>query len=104
MDLAREPREEIAEQFATYLRENLMPYWYDTTIDSKNGGYILSDTLDVLRGTGNPWCRLRSLFSTHSYRNARKAIEKQLVSQSRMLFVFSLTHRLGYSDARRGSR
>src|SRR3990172_4694752 len=102
MDFKEKPKSEIAKEMGIYLREKVMPYWHDTAVDSKNGGYILSDRLDASRNAGNLWWnRLRALFSTYVHRNAHRASEKQLVSQSRMILVFSIAHRLGYSDARR---
>jgi mannobiose 2-epimerase len=56
-----------------------MPYWYDTAQDRTNGGYILSDSI----------------------RKKRPATEKQIVTQSRLLWTFSHVHRKGYSTAQR---
>ncbi len=94
--------EEIAEELTVYLREKLMPYWYDTSVDSRNGGYILWDRLDCLPDAGDSWQRrLLSSFSSRFHLSPSEEGEKQLVSQSRLVFVFSLAHRLGYSDAKR---
>src|SRR5262249_33943208 len=61
------------------LAEKILPYWHDTTLDRTNGGYILSD--DV--------------------RKTRAATEKQIVTQSRLIWSFSHVHRKGYSTAQR---
>jgi mannobiose 2-epimerase len=69
-----------ARQFRQQLIEKIMPYWHDTAIDKQNGGYALSD--DFVRGRTPP-------------------TEKQLVTQARMVWTFSLAHRKGYGDATR---
>src|SRR6476620_12440765 len=61
------------------LVEKILPYWYDTTLDRTRGGYILSD--DVQK--------------------KRAATEKQIVTQSRLIWTFSHVHRKGYSNAQR---
>jgi mannobiose 2-epimerase len=61
------------------LAEKILPYWHDTTLDRTNGGYTLSD--DVQK--------------------PRAATEKQIVTQSRLIWTFSHVHRRGYSTARR---
>jgi mannose/cellobiose epimerase-like protein (N-acyl-D-glucosamine 2-epimerase family) len=61
------------------LRQKIMPYWYDTAQDRDRGGYLLADRLD---GRG-------------------QAKEKQLVTQSRMVWGFSHAHILGLSDHER---
>lgn len=50
------------------LIEKILPYWHDTAVDRTNGGFILADD-----GSGQP----------------SKASEKQLVTQSRMVWGFS---------------
>jgi len=99
MDFAGKQKSEIAEDLEAYLRHRVMPYWYDTAIDAANGGYKLADehyTAGIFR---RKWLLL--LRSNYSQRNSLRAKEKQLVSQCRMLFVFSLVHRLGYSGNER---
>ncbi len=53
------------------LTGKIMPYWHDTAIDKVHGGYLLADDL---KGSG-------------------KATEKQLVTQSRMIWGFSHIYR-----------
>ena len=71
-------------QYASELKDQLIhtirPYWYDTAIDRTNGGYLLSDD---------------------AARKAPPATEKQLVTQSRMIWGFSHAHRKGLSDGKR---
>jgi mannose/cellobiose epimerase-like protein (N-acyl-D-glucosamine 2-epimerase family) len=57
------------------LVEKILPYWHDTTLDLINGGYILSDDA----------------------KEKRTATEKQVVTQSRLIWTFSHVHRKGYS-------
>lgn len=74
---------DLADQAATYrkqLARQVMPYWYDTAIDWERGGYVLADDGEGNRGG---------------------ARDKQLVSQARMVWGFSLAHRIGLSDGRR---
>lgn len=52
------------------LAEKILPYWHDTAIDKTNGGYLLADDLN---GRG-------------------MAHDKCLVTQSRMVWGFSLAH------------
>jgi mannobiose 2-epimerase len=61
------------------LAEKILPYWHDTTLDRTNSGYTLSD--DVQK--------------------TRAATEKQIVTQSRLIWTFSHVHRKGYSTAQR---
>lgn len=68
-----------AHDFKQQLAEKVLPYWNDTAVDRVNGGYILSDSL---KGRG-------------------VAKEKQLVTQSRMIWGFSHSHLKGFSTAQR---
>jgi mannobiose 2-epimerase len=70
---------ELALEQRTLLTEKVLPYWFDTAQDTRNGGYLLAD--DV-KGRGT-------------------AREKQLVSQSRMIWGFSHAHRKGFSTTTR---
>ncbi len=64
---------EQARRMKATLVEKVMPYWHDTARDSVNGGYVLADDL---KGRGS-------------------ATQKQVVTQSRMVWTFSLVHRKG---------
>jgi mannobiose 2-epimerase len=66
--------ESSARQWREELASTILPYWLDT-LDPEHGGYRLADD-----GQGR-----------------RQATEKQLVSQSRMIWTFSLVHRSGFS-------
>jgi len=72
-DFAKEARRMRQE-----LSEKVFPYWYDTAQDRTNGGYQLADDL--------------------SSKSAAK--EKQLVTQSRMVWGFSHAHLRGFGDAK----
>src|SRR5438046_10580026 len=61
------------------LTERILPYWYDTTLDKTNGGYVLADDVE----------------------GRRAATEKQLVTQSRLIWTFSRVHLKGYSAEKR---
>ena len=77
-DLARLHVEAV--RWRTTLANRILPYWYDTGIDWKRGGYALAD--DAVRGRSEP-------------------DEKQLVTQARMVWTFSLVHREGFSTPER---
>lgn len=66
---------EMKEQLAT----KVLPYWFDTAQDHRHGGYLLSDD-------GN---------------KRKTPAEKQLVTQTRMIWTFSLAHRHGFSTPTR---
>jgi mannobiose 2-epimerase len=67
---------DFARDFREQLSQKVMPYWLET-VDPRYGGYLLAD--DV-KGKGT-------------------ATEKQIVTQSRMIWGFSTAHQRGYSDA-----
>jgi mannobiose 2-epimerase len=73
-------RGDTAQVFKSQLAGKIMPYWFDTALDRKNGGYVLSD-----EGPGKP----------------APAREKQLVTQARMIWGFSHAHRKGLSTPQR---
>ena len=70
---------EHARNFQKQLREKILPYWHDTTLDRQHGGFLLADDL---KGRG-------------------QARDKQLVSQARMVWAFAHAHLNGYSDSER---
>src|SRR6266498_2650330 len=69
--------------YAADMREDLgdriLPYWHDTTLDTTNGGYVLADDVQ----------------------GRRAATEKQLVTQSRLIWTFCRVHLRGYGDEKR---
>lgn len=69
----------VALQFRGDLGAKVLPYWFDTAQDKERGGYLLAD----------------------DGRGGRTAREKQLVSQSRMVWGFAHAHLKGFSDGRR---
>ena len=73
-------RAEYAQDFKTELVQKILPYWYDTAIDRQNGGYVLSDD---------------------AAKKAPPATEKQLVTQTRMIWGFSHAHINHLSDGKR---
>ena len=69
-----------AREMRTQLGKKILPYWFDTAQDTNLGGYLLAD--DAVRGRQRP-------------------IEKQIVTQSRMVWAFSRAHLAGFSDTNR---
>lgn len=67
-------------QWRVTLAKGVMPYWYDTAVDWRRGGYVLCD--DAVKGRCEP-------------------DEKQLVTQARMVWGFSAAHRAGLSTPER---
>lgn len=70
-------RWDYAEELRAQLQFKIMPYWYDTAQDRQHGGYLLAD----------------------DQKGGHQATEKQLVTQSRMIWGFSHAHLHGLSDA-----
>lgn len=62
------------------LAGKILPYWYDTAQDTNHGGYLLD--ADALKGRRAP-------------------SEKQIVTQARMVWAFSLAQIEGYSNTKR---
>ncbi|HUA68025.1 MAG TPA: AGE family epimerase/isomerase [Candidatus Saccharimonadales bacterium] len=69
-----------AREVKTQLVDRILPYWYDTAQDTNQGGYLLDD--DAVKGRSVP-------------------SEKQIVTQSRMVWAFSLAQIEGYSGTNR---
>jgi mannobiose 2-epimerase len=69
-----------AREMKAQLAGKILPYWYDTGQDTHRGGYLLDD--DAVKGRSTP-------------------AEKQIVTQSRMVWTFSLAQLEGYSDTNR---
>jgi mannobiose 2-epimerase len=69
-----------AADFQKQLKEKILPYWYDTAIDHRNGGFVLTD--DPAKRTA-------------------PETEKQLVTQSRMIWGFSHAHLKRLGDGKR---
>jgi mannobiose 2-epimerase len=78
--LSAADRAAYAALLKTQLVQKIMPYWYDTAIDKQYGGYLLSDD---------------------AVTKAPPALEKQLVSQTRMIWGFSHAHLKHLSDGKR---
>jgi mannobiose 2-epimerase len=64
-----------ARQWKHDLSQKILPYWFDTAQDRQHGGYLLAD----------------------DGRGRRAATEKQLVTQTRMIWGFAHAHLKGYS-------
>lgn len=70
----------------------MLPYWHDTTINSQ-GGYRVYDPGD------RSWrAQFKSMINRRNQRNENESL-RGLVSQSRLLWVFSRAHLLGYSTS-----
>jgi len=64
-------------KFEKYLKEELLPFWLERCLDNKNGGFI-----------------------THFDKHGRdtRVNEKSLISQTRVIYAFSLAYRHGYGN------
>ncbi|MBI4978917.1 MAG: AGE family epimerase/isomerase [Spirochaetes bacterium] len=74
---------ELKQQCRSILDENIIPFWYPSTIDTVNGGYNLNHDINgVFKGFGS---------------NAGSSSNRYIVVQSRMVWFFSRLVRAGYS-------
>ncbi|MCP5524584.1 MAG: AGE family epimerase/isomerase [Verrucomicrobiales bacterium] len=71
---------DLSAAYREQLSTKVLPYWYDTAIDWQRGGYVLADDGQGHRGD---------------------AKEKQIVTQARMVWGFSVAQEQGWSSARR---
>ena len=79
-------RSTIVLEWDALLRERMLPYWYNTTVNSR-GGYKVYDPGD------RSWrAQIKSLIKSNENETLRGVI-----SQSRLIWVFSHAHLLGYS-------
>ena len=69
-----------AREMRTQLAEKILPYWFDTAQDTNRGGYLLADD---------------------AVQDRQLATEKQIVTQSRMVWGFSRAHLAGFSSTNR---
>ena len=80
-------RSRIAVEWEALLRDRMLPYWYNTTANSR-GGYRIHDPGD------RSWrARIGYLIKGNDQHDTIRG----LVSQSRLIWVFSHAHLLGYS-------
>ena len=80
-------RSRIAVEWDALLRDRMLPYWYNTTANSR-GGYRVHDPGD------RSWrARIGYLIKGNDQHDTIRG----LVSQSRLIWVFSHAHLLGYS-------
>lgn len=89
-------RGEVALRWETLLRERILPYWFDTSVNQA-GGYQLFDIAS--RAQPNSWLdSINSLLTKLTNKNASNGRElRGLVSQTRLLWVFSFAHNQGYT-------
>jgi len=84
------------------LRTKVFPYWLRGSVDSIRGGYRVDDThhtwRDRVRGLST---RLGLGGQGMTPSGPSRGHDTHLVSQSRLLYVFSLAHRLGYGGGGR---
>jgi mannobiose 2-epimerase len=71
---------EHAREFREQLLGSVLPYWYDTAVDWKRGGYLLSD---------------------NATKTAPPASDRMIVTQARMVWGFSHVFNQGYRDPQR---
>ena len=74
----------------------MLPYWYDTTVKPAKGYRVYDPGNGLLLGPRSWLGQIRS-FPKNGNRRAQHESVRGLVSQSRLLWVFSRAHRLGYS-------
>lgn len=69
-----------ARHYDEQIRTKILPYWYDTSVDWQRGGFVLS---------------------ANAKAKASPATEKQIVTQSRMIWGLAHAHLKGYRDPQR---
>ena len=83
-------RSNVALEWDALLRDRMLPYWLNTTVNSR-GGYQVHDPGDL------SWrAQIRSMIDGRNDRSQNESL-RGLVSQARLLWVFSHAHDLGYS-------
>lgn len=82
----------IARDWQGLLKDHMLPYWY-TTVDPR-GGFRVYDPGD------RSWrAQIKSLIKGDGHRAEHESL-RGLVSQSRLIWVFSHAHRQGYSTSK----
>ena len=88
----------IAEKWNSILRDALLPYWLRATVTSAAGYRIFDNGQSWANNGLSPRAWIRSL---REWRDSRDLSHvRVLVSQARLLWVFSVAHRLGYGTAK----
>jgi mannobiose 2-epimerase len=84
--------------FDQALRKHVLPYWCRTAPDHVHGGYRLNDRNETLKGA----CRRRLGQVARRLagwpRRPDTGSRKYVITQARMVYGLSLTHRLGYAE------
>ena len=83
-------RSQVVPKWDGLLRDRMLPYWHDSTVNSR-GGYRVYDP-----GERSWRAQIGSLIKGRNDRTQNENL-RGLVSQSRLLWVFSRAHLLGYS-------
>ena len=82
-------RSRVAHEWNALLKDRMLPYWHKTTVDSR-GGYRVYDPGD------QSWrAQIQSLIKGRNHTQHESL--RGLISQARLLWVFSHAHLLGYS-------
>lgn len=72
------------------LRDRMLPYWHNTTVNSREGYKVYDPGERTWRA------HIRSMINGRNDRSQNESL-RGLVSQARLLWVFSRAHQLGYS-------
>ena len=83
-------RPKLALEWNALLKDRMLPYWLNTTLNSR-GGYKVYDP-----GNRSWRAQIRSMIYGGNHRAQNESL-RGLISQSRLLWVFSHAHLLGYS-------
>ena len=86
-----------ARRLETDLRKRVLPYWHDTSVDWREGGYLPDDKAWTARGVLRATrARISRALRNHGVGPVRALAEKHVIAQSRLLYVFSLAHQRGF--------
>src|SRR5215470_6657605 len=79
------------------LRRRVLPYWHDTAVDWREGGYRPDDRpWTVRRVLRAARARISRAWRRHAVGPVRALEGKHVIAQARLLYVFSLAHQRGF--------
>ena len=92
-------RPRVALEWNALLKDRMLPYWHNTV--NSQGGYRVYDAGDQSLTGSRSWrARIRSVIKSKNHTEHDSL--RGLISQARLLWVFSHAHILGYSTPQNG--
>src|SRR5215204_6007206 len=87
-------RPKVALEWNTLLKDRMLPYWHNSTVNSR-GGYRVYDPGDQSLSASRSWRGQIHSLLTRSHRAQNESL-RGVISQARLIWVFSHAHILGY--------